>query len=61
MSDKPNLYVKNEDCCGCSACLTICPKGAIAFVRDEEGFNYPQIDESICVGCHLCIKVCPLK
>lgn len=27
----------------------------------EEGFEYPQIDESKCVRCHQCIKVCPIK
>ena len=30
-------------------------------VEDEEGFEYPQIDEKKCVGCHQCIKVCPIK
>lgn len=23
------LYINKEDCCGCSACLNICPKHAI--------------------------------
>ena len=27
----------------------------------EEGFEYPQIDESICVRCGMCLKVCPIK
>ena len=39
----------------------ICPKEAISMVEDEEGFEYPQIDESKCVRCHQCIKVCPIK
>ena len=30
-------------------------------VEDEEGFEYPQIDESKCVRCYQCIKVCPFK
>ena len=30
-------------------------------VEDEEGFEYPQIDESKCVRCYQCIKVCPIK
>ena len=25
-------------------------------VEDEEGFEYPQIDESKCVRCYQCIK-----
>ena len=30
-------------------------------IEDEEGFEYPQIDESKCVRCYLCLKVCPFK
>ena len=30
-------------------------------VEDEEGFEYPQVDESKCVRCYQCIKVCPIK
>lgn len=26
-------------------------------VEDEEGFEYPQIDESKCVRCYQCIAV----
>ena len=29
------LYINKEDCCGCSACLSICPKHAIyALIAD---------------------------
>ena len=52
---------RKEECCGCTACYAICPKEAISMVEDEEGFEYPQIDESKCVRCHQCIKVCPIK
>ncbi|WP_092044807.1 4Fe-4S binding protein [Butyrivibrio sp. TB] len=24
----PDLYTNKDDCCGCSACLNICPKNA---------------------------------
>ena len=57
----PILYKRKEDCCGCTACYAICPKEAIRMVEDEEGFVYPQIDESNCVRCYQCIKVCPIK
>ena len=42
----PVLYKRKEECCGCTACYAICPKEAISMVEDEEGFEYPQIDES---------------
>ena len=48
-----------EQCCGCNACGDICPKQAISFETDFEGFWYPKVDESKCVNCGLCEKVCP--
>ena len=57
----PVLYKRKEECCGCTACYAICPKEAISMVEDEEGFEYPQIDESKCVRCYQCLKVCPVK
>lgn len=45
MSGIPVLYKRKEECCGCTACYAICPKKAIFMVEDEEGFEYPQIDE----------------
>ena len=57
----PVLYEKKALCCGCTACFAICPKSAIAMIEDDEGFDYPVIDESKCIRCYLCIKVCPIK
>lgn len=48
-----------KECCGCNACGDICPKGAISFAQDEEGFLYPKVDESKCIKCGLCEKTCP--
>ncbi len=47
-------------CCGCSACMQICPQGAITMVKDGEGFLYPKIDEITCIQCGLCEKICPI-
>ncbi|MBP3716171.1 MAG: Coenzyme F420 hydrogenase/dehydrogenase, beta subunit C-terminal domain [Paludibacteraceae bacterium] len=47
-----------EDCCGCSACVAICPKGAISMKPDTLGFLYPYVDSNLCVNCGLCDKVC---
>lgn len=58
---KPCLYSKKDECCGCTACYSICPINAITMVVDEEGFLYPVIDENKCIACLLCEKVCPFK
>ncbi|OWV16423.1 4Fe-4S ferredoxin [Fibrobacter sp. UWB4] len=50
-----------EQCCGCNACGDICPKGAISFLQDEEGFWYPKVDLEKCVNCGMCNNVCPLQ
>lgn len=51
---------KKSDCCGCTACASICAKGAIKMKSDEEGFLYPICDISQCNDCHLCEKICPI-
>lgn len=52
---------KKEECAGCSACASICPKKCIKIVEDAEGFDYPKIDLEKCVNCHLCEIICPIK
>lgn len=52
--------VDKSKCCGCEACVTICPKHCISFKPDQEGFYYPSVDTDICVKCGLCEKVCPV-
>lgn len=47
-------------CMGCSACMNICPVGAISMIRDEEGFLHPEIDQSKCIKCGACKKTCPV-
>lgn len=50
---------KKEQCSGCTACMSICPKNAIIMVEDDEGFKYPKIDKSKCINCGMCVKICP--
>lgn len=57
----PVLFESKEKCCGCSACLAACPVDAISMKRDEEGFEYPSVDEEKCVGCQTCLSVCVFK
>lgn len=52
------LAFDKERCCGCSACMSVCPKHAISMQPDEEGFLYPVIDETKCIKCGLCEKLC---
>ena len=47
-------------CCGCEACVQVCPKHCISFTQDHEGFFYPEADADICIQCGLCEKVCPV-
>lgn len=52
--------INKEDCCGCEACVQICPKTCISLSLDTEGFYYPVVDTSVCVDCGLCDKTCPV-
>ena len=37
--------VSGHNCCGCQACVSICPVHAIEMKENEEGFLYPVVDE----------------
>lgn len=50
---------EKQKCSGCSACMNICPINCITMKPDEEGFIYPNVDESKCINCNLCISTCP--
>ncbi|MBE7038973.1 MAG: 4Fe-4S dicluster domain-containing protein [Ruminococcaceae bacterium] len=50
--------VESKNCCGCTSCASICPKGAISMQPDKEGFLYPVVDKDLCVDCNLCDKAC---
>jgi acetyltransferase-like isoleucine patch superfamily enzyme/coenzyme F420-reducing hydrogenase beta subunit len=55
------IDIKNEiECCGCNACGDICPKDAITYKTNIEGFWYPEVNMVKCIDCHLCEKVCPI-
>lgn len=61
LNDIPILFRRKEECCGCTACYSICPNKAISMEADEEGFLYPKIDDQKCICCFRCISVCPVK
>lgn len=47
-----------HNCCGCSACSSICPKHCITMQADNEGFLYPVVNKADCIDCGLCENVC---
>lgn len=52
--------VSAKECCGCTACYSICPLQCIVMKRREDGFLYPIIDSNICVNCGKCLTTCPI-
>ncbi len=48
-----------DRCFGCGACAAKCPTNCIAMELDEQGFDYPVIDQTKCVDCKSCVTVCP--
>ena len=52
------LFKDKKECCGCGACMNICPKKAITMEPDPSGFLYPLIHEDLCIACEACKKVC---
>lgn len=55
------IQIKDKNnCCGCTACASVCPRKCIQMVEDNEGFKYPKVNEEQCITCGLCEKVCPI-
>jgi len=53
------IQITNKaDCCGCTACASVCTHHAINMEPDAMGFLYPKIDTDKCTECGLCEKVC---
>ena len=50
-----------KNCCGCEACVQICPLNCIAMKADKDGFRYPVTDRERCVDCGICKRVCPVR
>ncbi|HMB15850.1 MAG TPA: 4Fe-4S binding protein, partial [Pelovirga sp.] len=46
----------NSDCTGCSACVGICPTGALA-APDVRG-TQPMAKNDRCTTCNLCVEFC---
>lgn len=56
----PKLASRNN-CVGCTACMSSCPKQCIEMRNNFDGFSYPVfISLSECVECGCCEKACPI-
>lgn len=47
-------------CVGCSACVNVCPKGALTLKPDKYGYYCTSIEPAKCINCGLCTKTCPV-
>lgn len=56
-----NISIIGTGCSGCRACEQICPKNAISFHPDLEGFLQPHINEKLCINCGKCLSSCPIN
>lgn len=56
-------FPDENQCCGCSACMAVCPKSCIQMKADTKtGFHYPvSVHPDDCIHCGLCQEVCPDK
>lgn len=52
------LFENKSQCCGCGACMNICPRKAIIMKEDKFGFLYPSINSDLCIKCGACKRVC---
>ncbi|MDI6606296.1 MAG: 4Fe-4S binding protein [Candidatus Omnitrophota bacterium] len=59
---KPYFY--EEDCIGCSACVQVCPSGALEFKdisKNGKGFRLLTYKAELCIFCGQCQANCPTE
>lgn len=54
---RKKMYVNQEDCEGCGACLKICAAGAVHYNIN----GLAEIDQSKCLTCGYCAQGCPVR
>ena len=56
--EKKHISLDEKRCCGCGACVSICPVNAIEMRTSSKGFMYPQIKLEKCINCGKCKNIC---
>lgn len=51
--------LKMNKCCGCGACINVCPQKALTYSNDKYGFTIPAINLNLCIDCGKCLRICP--
>lgn len=46
-------------CCGCGACVDVCPVSVVSLRQGKGGFLFPVIDNDKCTHCGRCDCICP--
>lgn len=55
------ITIKDErQCCGCGACVDICPNHCIEMREGTLGHLFPRLNLSLCIDCKMCEKACPM-
>ena len=52
-----DIKVNWDKCSQCSACVSICPTGAL-YIKDRKTMEV-AFDSEKCIACELCIRPCP--
>jgi len=52
---QPLVFIEQEKCTSCYACIRVCPVKAIELRTNEE---FPYIVPERCIGCGSCLEVC---
>lgn len=54
---EPNTaHVVEEECAGCTTCISMCPYHAVSFVEE---IHKSRVNEAVCKGCGTCVAACP--
>jgi NAD-dependent dihydropyrimidine dehydrogenase PreA subunit len=55
VNKKGRVFIDDENCIDCGACISLCPTDALCFDEEERlKFYYEK-----CIGCLLCLDSCP--